>query len=80
MQRPVLSNHEYYTKLEELKRDHMRNIAELEKLYLNQLTPRETERQLVSSRRERRMSTGKGNKGETERSVYGNKPNLTLKG
>ncbi|XP_057200679.1 protein FAM161A-like isoform X2 [Triplophysa rosa] len=50
LQRQVLSNQEYYTKLQGLKREHTRNIAELEKLYLNQLAPGQNERQLVSSR------------------------------
>ncbi|KAA0711115.1 Protein FAM161A [Triplophysa tibetana] len=66
LERQVLTNQEYYTKLQGLKRDHMRNISELEKLYLNQLPPGHIERKIVPSRRERQMSTGKGNEGETE--------------
>lgn len=48
LQRPVFSNQEYYTKLEELKREHLKNMAELEKLYLSQIKPGQRERQLIT--------------------------------
>lgn len=49
LQRPVFSNQEYYTKLEELKREHLRNMAEMEKLYLSQIKPGQRERQLITT-------------------------------
>ncbi|KAL1257822.1 hypothetical protein QQF64_011066 [Cirrhinus molitorella] len=42
------SKQEYYTKIEELKREHLRNIAELEKLYVSQIKPGQRERQLIT--------------------------------
>ncbi|KAK7142404.1 hypothetical protein R3I94_011926 [Phoxinus phoxinus] len=48
LQRPVFSNQEYYTKLEELKREHLRNMAEMEQLYLSQIKPGQRERQLIT--------------------------------
>ncbi|XP_051502387.1 protein FAM161A-like isoform X2 [Myxocyprinus asiaticus] len=66
LQRQVFSNQAYNTKLEELKREHLRNIAELEKLYLSKLTPGQRETQLISSRKERQQSIDGGNKKDTE--------------
>lgn len=60
-QRPVFSNQEYYTKLEELKREHLRNMAELEKLYLSQIKHGQRERQPITCWSE--------NGEDTERSV-----------
>ncbi|XP_042629937.1 protein FAM161A-like isoform X1 [Cyprinus carpio] len=48
LQGPTFSKQEYYTKLEELKREHLRNIAELEKLNLSQIKPGQRERQLIT--------------------------------
>ncbi|XP_016377681.1 protein FAM161A-like [Sinocyclocheilus rhinocerous] len=48
LQGPTFSQQEYYTKLEELKREHLRNIAELEKLYLSRIKPGQRERQLIT--------------------------------
>ncbi len=45
---PVFSKQEYYTNLEALKRDHLRNIAELEKVKLSQNKPGLRERQLIT--------------------------------
>lgn len=44
----LFSKQEYYTKLEELKREHLRNISELEKLYVSQTKPGQRERQLIT--------------------------------
>nr|XP_055028834.1 protein FAM161A-like isoform X1 [Misgurnus anguillicaudatus] len=66
LQRQILSNQEYYTKLDELKREHIRNIAGLEKLYLNENTPDVKKRQFVSSRKERQLSNSKEHEEETE--------------
>lgn len=35
-QQVYFSNQEYYTRLEELKRTHLRNMADLEKMYISQ--------------------------------------------
>lgn len=35
-QQVYFSNQEYYTRLEELKRAHLRNMADLEKMYISQ--------------------------------------------
>ncbi|XP_039511082.1 protein FAM161A-like isoform X2 [Pimephales promelas] len=48
LQRPAFSNQEYYTKLEELKREHLRNMAEMEKLYLSPIRPGQRERQIIT--------------------------------
>ncbi|XP_043119683.1 protein FAM161A-like isoform X2 [Puntigrus tetrazona] len=48
LQGPVFSKQEYYTKLDELKREHLRNIAELEKVYLSQNKPGQREKQLIA--------------------------------
>ncbi len=48
LQGPVFSKQEYYTNLEALKRDHLRNIAELEKVKLSQNKPGQRERQLIT--------------------------------
>ncbi|XP_052009051.1 protein FAM161A-like [Xyrauchen texanus] len=61
-QRQVFSNQAYNTKLEELKREHLRNIAELEKFYQSKFTPGQRERQLISSWRERQQSIDEGKK------------------
>lgn len=69
LQRPMFSNQEYYTKLEELKREHLRNMAELEKLYLSQIKPGQRERQLITCWRQ--------NGEDTERSVIKKKKKNT---
>ncbi|XP_016125481.1 protein FAM161A-like [Sinocyclocheilus grahami] len=48
LQGPVFSKQQYNTKLEELKREHLGNIAELEKVYLSQTKPDQRERQLIA--------------------------------
>jgi len=48
LQRPAFSNQEYYTKLEELKREHLRNMAEMGKLYLSPIRPGQRERQIIT--------------------------------
>lgn len=40
-QQVYFSNQEYYTRLEELKRTHLRNMADLEKMYISQERVRE---------------------------------------
>lgn len=40
-QEVYFSNQEYYTRLEELKRAHLRNMADLEKMYISQERARE---------------------------------------
>ncbi|KAL7861598.1 hypothetical protein SRHO_G00130390 [Serrasalmus rhombeus] len=47
LRRKVLfSNEAYYSKLEELKRAHLKNIADLQRLYLSQLTSGQPDRRL----------------------------------
>ncbi|KAL7873690.1 hypothetical protein AOLI_G00127610 [Acnodon oligacanthus] len=49
LRRKVLfSNEAYYSKLEELKRAHLKNISDLQRLYLSQLTSGQTDRRLDS--------------------------------
>ncbi|XP_073784627.1 protein FAM161A-like isoform X2 [Danio rerio] len=48
-QRPVFSNQDYYIKLDELKKEHLRNMAELENLYLSQIRPAQRERPISTS-------------------------------
>ncbi|XP_026114824.1 protein FAM161A-like isoform X2 [Carassius auratus] len=60
LQGPTFSKQEYYTKLEELKREHLRNIAELEKLNLSQIKPGQRERQLITCRSQNGDDTESG--------------------
>ncbi|RXN29875.1 protein FAM161A-like [Labeo rohita] len=56
----LFSKQEYYTKLEELKREHLRNISELEKLYVSQTKPGQRERQLITCWRQHGEDTESG--------------------
>lgn len=72
LQGPTFSKQEYYTKLEELKREHLRNIAELEKLNLSQIKPGQRERQLITCWRQNGEDTERSaKKKETSQTKHG---------
>uniref|UniRef100_A0AAY4DN77 Protein FAM161A n=2 Tax=Denticeps clupeoides TaxID=299321 RepID=A0AAY4DN77_9TELE len=50
------SNVDYYTRMEELKRTHLQNIVELERMYMNQHTVKKSHMKLSHQRKEREES------------------------